>query len=198
MTTSSKRTATRTALRLAAVAAFVLAAAMPERTEAEAEGEAKDGAAKLLGVNPDRDRRKLGDPDRMDFAKALGQDVVCLCGTCPRHTVTNCDCGWAHFNQRVIQLALLEGKTREMILSAYEAAYGLKVFPLPPDEGFGRVSYLGPYAVAGLGLILVIFLGLRMRNRPGEAPVSPASASAGADLDDDARAALARELDDLD
>ncbi len=156
-------------------------------------GEPKDGATRLLGVNPDRDSRRLSDPAQIDYAKKLGQDVVCLCGTCPRHTVTNCDCGWAHYNKRTIQLALLDGKTTEDILQAYEQAYGLKVFPLPPDEGLGRLSYIFPYVGAFAGLIFVIVLGLRMRGKePDEVEV------AADPKQDEARRRLARELDDLD
>lgn len=175
---------------------MVLAAALVWGTPSEADppGEAKDTATKLLGVSPDRDTRKLTDGAQIDYAKKLGQDVVCLCGTCPRHTVTNCDCGWAHYNQRTIQLALLDGKTREDILQSYEQAYGLKVFPLPPDEGLGKLSYILPYVGAFAGLIFVIILGLRMRNRdPDEV-----AATAQDTEQDEARRRLARELDDID
>jgi cytochrome c-type biogenesis protein CcmH/NrfF len=156
-------------------------------------------AAKLLGVDPDRDQRKLTDPAQIDYAKAVGQEAVCLCGTCPRHTITNCDCGWAHFNRRTIQLALLDGKTKADILKAYETAYGLKVFPTPPDDGLGRMSYLLPYAAAGLGLLAVLLLGLRMRGgrRGATAPAASRGAPQGAE-EDEARKALARELDELD
>lgn len=194
----TRRTA-RIATRLLALGVLVGALGLTERSEAETTGEPKDAAAKLLGVDPDRDRRKLESPERIDYAKALGQDVVCLCGTCPRHTVTNCDCGWAHYNQRVLQLALLDGKTREDVLKAYEAAYGLKVFPLPPDEGFGRMSYVLPYVAAVAGLLFVVFLGLKMRNNHNAPAGGPSSSPSAAESDEDeARKLLARELDDLD
>lgn len=177
--------------------ALVLALGWASLTRAEHDTNVPaNKAAKLLGVDPDRDERKLKDPAQIDYAKAVGQEVVCLCGTCPRHTVTNCDCGWAHFNRRTIQLALLDGKTREDILKAYESAYGLKVFPIPPDTGLGRMSYLLPYLAAILGLFGVVFLGMRMRRRSAPVPVPVAQRQ---DPEADAaRRALARELDELD
>lgn len=190
-----RRTLARSGARLAVPLALVLALVWSERGEAELQGEAKDLASKILGVNPDRDGRKLTDPAQIDYAKKLGQEVVCLCGTCPRHTVTNCDCGWAEYNRRTLQLALLDGKTREQIIGAYGTAFGLKVFPLPPDDGFGRMSYILPYAGAGFGLLFVIILGLRMRRTsPSSSPTAPGAKD---EEGDEARRRLARELDDL-
>ncbi len=193
----TRRILSRSGQRLAVPLVLGLALIWGAPGEAETAGEAKDGATKLLGVDPDRDTRKLSDPAQIDYAKKLGQDVVCLCGTCPRHTVTNCDCGWAHYNQRTIQLALLDGKTKEQIISAYETAFGLKVFPLPPDDGLGRMSYIVPYVGGVLGLLLVVFFGLRMKkNQP--VPAGPSVPSSPEEQrEDEARRRLARELDDL-
>ncbi|MEQ9503742.1 MAG: cytochrome c-type biogenesis protein CcmH [Deltaproteobacteria bacterium] len=165
---------------------------------AAADGDPSDLARRELGVSIDNLPNL--SPEQDDYAKAIGQDVVCLCGTCPRHTVTNCQCGWAHENKKVIRAALVAGKTKEQIIAAYEKAYGLKVRPTPPDEGFGKLSYMLPYAaiVFGLGLVLVLGLKMRKRGASSDAVATAAQNAPGEDVDDEARSILEQELDELD
>lgn len=136
-----------------------------------------------------------------EYAEALGQEVVCLCGTCPRHTVTNCNCGWAHTHKRTLQVALIEGKTRDQILDAYMKAYGPKAFPTPPGS-LGEMTWILPYIAIVLAFGVFLAVGIRMlkRQRSMEAVEATAEAStpAAPEQDETDRAILDRELEDLD
>lgn len=166
---------------------------------AATEGESDDLALRELAVSIDHIPPLTAEQD--DYAKAIGQEVVCLCGTCPRHTITNCQCGWAQKNKKVLQAALIAGKTKDQIIAAYEKVYGLKVRPTPPDEGFGKLSYMVPYAAMVVGLGMVFGIGLKMRKR-NEASGAVRSAAAAPPTDEDARdearSILEQELDELD
>ena len=144
------------------------------------------------------------DPDKLisltqaqkDYAHEIGDELVCLCGTCPRFTVANCDCGWAAQSMNVIKVALTEGKTREEIHAAYEKAYGTKAFPKPPGT-LGELTWLIPY-VGGLAALAGLFaFGMRqLRKRNPMLPVA-SRAEAGEESNED-RERLKRELEDLD
>jgi cytochrome c-type biogenesis protein CcmH/NrfF len=145
------------------------------------------------------------DPDKLisltqeqkDYAKTIGDELVCLCGTCPRFTVANCDCGWAAQSMNIIKVALSEGKTREEIHAAYEKSYGTKAFPKPPGT-LGELTWLIPY-VGGLLLLASLFaFGVRaLRRRSPMAPVASGMERGQEDVDED-RERLRRELEDLD
>lgn len=179
---------------------LAIAIALPATAIAADKGEPPDLAEKILGV--DGTSLPIVTKEQKDYGKAVGQDVVCLCGTCPRHTITDCACGWAQRNKRVIEAALLAGKTREAIIAAYEKAYGLKVRPTPPTEGVGQLSYMLPYAAIIVGLGVVFFIGLRMRKRNEVADAVAGAAAAPAqdtaEADADVRSILEQELDELD
>jgi cytochrome c-type biogenesis protein CcmH/NrfF len=129
------------------------------------------------------------------YAKQVGDELVCLCGTCPRFTVANCDCGWAHQSMSIIEGALAAGKTREQIHAAYERAYGPKAFPKPPGT-LGDLTWLIPY-VGGLLLLGALFaFGVKAIQRQ-RAVASAGERMEQADVDAD-REALKRELEDLD
>ena len=71
----------------------VAAAAVPRRARAGGKGLPADQAAKALGVPTER--KLAHDHAQAEVAKATGRDVVCLCGTCPKRLITDCECGWA-------------------------------------------------------------------------------------------------------
>jgi cytochrome c-type biogenesis protein CcmH/NrfF len=131
------------------------------------------------------------------YAKEIGDEIVCLCGTCPRFTVANCDCGWAAQSMDIIRVALTEGKTREQIHEAYEKVYGSKAFPKPPGA-LGDATWLIPY-VGGIAALAAMFAwGVRaLRRRPAAAVASASDRIEEGDLDED-RDRLKRELEDLD
>lgn len=172
--------------------ALVAASALLWSVSAEAElsSEPADGAARVLEVNPDDPRKGTGE--QLEQMHRIAKKMVCLCGDCPRYNLDECQCGWAQKNRRVIELALIEGRSDIEILEGYVTAYDLKVLDKLPDEGFGKVSYLAPYAVGVLLLGLTIWAGLRSRRKPETAP------PAAGDAEREAEAILRRELEDLD
>ena len=151
--------------------------------------------ARELQIDPDKLINLTQDQKK--YAHDIGDELVCLCGTCPRFTVANCDCGWAAQSMNIIKVALTEGKTREQIHAAYEKAYGTKAFPKPPGT-LGELTWLIPYA-GGLLLLAALFaFGVRaLRRRPMSAVASASQRSQEASADED-RERLRRELEDLD
>lgn len=153
-------------------------------------------AIQPLGIDP----RKTPSltPEQLEYAKAIGRELVCLCGTCPRRNMTDCDCGWAETNRKFIQLAVQAGKDGPFILKAYESVYDLKVRPTPPDEGLGKASYILPYVAAIAGLMGVFAFGLRMRgSKVAAQSAAKSSIPQNAPIASDAAQALKKELEDL-
>lgn len=171
---------------------------IPRLGDAELAKEPADGAAKVLGYDIVRDTRTT--PKAKDDARKLASKMVCLCGDCPRYNLGECACGWADKGRHTIELALLDGKGEEEILAAFVKAYDFKVLDALPNEGFGRVSYLVPYAAAIFGLLGVVFIGIRLKRKAAShAPASPKQPEQSADQPKtDAAKILERELDDLD
>jgi len=177
----------------------VALAALPARAQEE-EHAMKDApayylAARALGVSTER------SPElslaQQNLAEAIGRDVVCLCGTCPKRLVTDCDCSWAQKNLVGIKSAVGAGKSRAEILAAYRSVYGEKVLAMLPDEGVNRLAWALPVGGALGGLVLAGFVGRRYLQRKREAEAAP-SAAAPAAVDASAAAELQRELEDLD
>jgi cytochrome c-type biogenesis protein CcmH/NrfF len=158
---------------------------------------APDLAARRLGVDPESLPRV--NAEQAALAKAIGKEVVCLCGTCPKHTITDCDCGWAGMNKRVLQHAVANGESRDEIVRAYRDAYGDQVLAMLPKEGGAEVAWILPWAAGFLGLLAVFIVGRRYAVRAKvaarEGKEAPDTALVGSD---DTRAQLAKELEELD
>jgi cytochrome c-type biogenesis protein CcmH/NrfF len=163
-------------------------------------GEDPMAVARILGVDPNA--LFTVTSEQRAQAKAIGHEAVCLCGTCPRQTITACTCGWAHTHQKTIEAALVAGKSRDDILGAYMTAHGPKAFPTPPGP-YGAITWMVPYAGGLVALGAFFLFGLRMRRRHAalQAVENQAKrtdeAPAPAFRDED-RAKLSRELEDLD
>jgi cytochrome c-type biogenesis protein CcmH/NrfF len=157
-------------------------------------GEDVNAPARELGIDPNK-LISLSQQQK-DYAHEIGDELVCLCGTCPRFTVANCDCGWAAQSMNVIKVALTEGKTRDQIHSAYEKAYGTKAFPKPPGT-LGELTWLIPY-VGGLLLLAALFAFGVKQLRKRNPMASVASGSKPGEESSEDRERLRRELEDLD
>ncbi len=70
--------------------------------------------------------------------------------------------------KRQIRALLAAGNTRQQVLDAFVAQYGRRILVEPPDEGFGRLLYMGLLAgfVVG-GAALLIFIRRMSRRQPG-------------------------------
>lgn len=162
---------------------------------AQADAPPPTAAAGRLGVQP-------GTPFELteaqeSRAKAVGQEVVCLCGTCPRHTITDCQCGWAQQNKEIIRLAVSKGLEDQAIIDGYVSAYGEKVLEIPPSN----LPVVVPYLMAAVALAALVGVGARLgKNRRSARSGGPAEASAAAPegTDDELRQALQQELEEID
>lgn len=136
----------------------------------------------------------------LDQAKTVGHEVVCLCPTCNRRYVDECDCGWARRNQLTIQYALMDGKTPDEIVQAYIDVHGLRALPRPPATPLGNLSWALPYGLTLFSLLLLAWYGLRLRTTktPELVRVGPQGPQTKGSEDEQlARRRLARELDEL-
>jgi len=84
-----------------------------------------------------------------------------------------------------------QGKNRDQIVEALIGVYGGQQFLTSPiDQGFNRLAWLFPYAIAGGGVVLVGFVATRWsRRRDGSdaEPSTPLDAQIEERLDDELR-----------
>ncbi|MCK6549490.1 cytochrome c-type biogenesis protein CcmH [Myxococcota bacterium] len=194
---SLKRYTVRLALLLGLALAGSRASAQADM-ETASHAPASDLVLKALGLDPNA-APQLTD-EQIVLARTVGRDVVCLCGTCPKEPIADCQCGWASQNRRAIQGAIARGMSRDDIVKTYRQAYGDKVLAMLPNEGFARAAWILPYTAAVLGLFAVLFVGGRyLRKTRGHAD-GAAKDDAAPDVKgtDESKKALARELDELD
>lgn len=153
--------------------------------------------AKAAGVDPNTPSPNA-TPEQIALAKAIGKDVVCLCGTCPKRFVTDCDCGWAGLQQNALLNAVVAGKSREEIVHLYQQVYSARGLALPPDDDLlAKVAWALPYAGAAFGLFFMFIFGVKLmrkkdgseREKPEEIPVIQ---------DEAAEKELNQALEDLD
>lgn len=154
-----------------------------------------EAAAQAMGV----DTQKLAsiDAEQATRARAIGNDLVCLCGDCPKRTISDCECWWAQTNKRALQAAVAKGMPTDQVMSAYRRVYGDQVLAMVPNEGFARAAWMLPYAVGVIGLLVVFGIGamyMRRARQPGRQPLTELPAP----REDPARVELARELEELD
>ncbi|MBI2376210.1 MAG: cytochrome c-type biogenesis protein CcmH [Deltaproteobacteria bacterium] len=144
--------------------------------------------------------------EQIELGKAIGRELVCLCGDCPKRLITDCECGWAVQNQNAILAAVANGKPREAIFQAYVAAYGDQVrAQIPPcsENPLGCTAFILPYVAGILGLGAVFVAGMKLRRREAS-PTAPLASAAKGDgrpfepRDEAAEKQLRRELEDLD
>jgi cytochrome c-type biogenesis protein CcmH/NrfF len=87
---------------------------------------------------------------------------------------------------------IAEGKDHDAILAAFVREHGsYDVLMEPPNQGFNRIAWLLPYAVAAMALLGLAATAWRWSRRE---VVAPAAASIDPELD----ARLEHELRDLD
>ena len=158
----------------------VLLAFAPGRAEAQhIEGHADD--APVLGLPLERD---------------LGQEIICMCGTCGRKRVGDCFCPKAIEMRAEIKQLVAEGKNRDEVYAYFMAKYGSQE-PLakPIDAGFNRLAWFFPYLM-GAGAALVVG-GTAFRWSRRRTPDTGSAAGESA-ADSSLRDRLDDELDELD
>lgn len=185
-----------------------LIALLPERALAFATAKVPDGAVTtmlvlLLALAPGRaEAQHIELPrDRMPaldtpLARELGQEIICMCGTCGRKRVGECFCGKAAEMRQEIAAMVADGRSREEVYAYFMAKYGSQE-PLakPLDEGFNRLAWLFPYLVGAGAALIVGGTAFRWSRRR-----TPDAADAGTETSSDSslRDRLDDELDELD
>jgi cytochrome c-type biogenesis protein CcmH len=79
-----------------------------------------------------------------------------------------------------IRRMLAAGKTRQQILDAYVAKYGLRILVEPPAHGFNVALYVAPWLFLACGVGFVVFVIKRLRS-PGAATLPSERAGAPED-----------------
>ncbi len=132
---------------------------------------------------------------RTALEKDLDASLVCMCGTCEREAIGECQCSTAADMRGEVADLVAQGKTREEIIQYFIQKYGgQQVLAAPIDKGFNRLAWAVPYGAGLLGIGLVGGIAVRWsRRREGEAPV-PTAAPNRPDLEDRLDDEL-RELD---
>ena len=191
--------------RLAAIIAVitlivtVLGFSMVDTARGEEKGKPIDLAAKALGVPMSTKHNHTAE--QAALAREIGQEVVCLCGTCPKRTISDCECGWAKQHQNSLVNAVVAGNSKEKIIQTYRQVYGDQVLAMLPNEGFAVTAWALPYAVAMIAFVVILLLGIRFASKPSTVTAMTEQADEivpAVTQDDEARAQLERELEDLD
>lgn len=85
----------------------------------------------------------------------VGQELACLCDTCPRRPLHECTCGYAQQQQARIDALLAEGKSKQQVIDIFVAEFGKRVLSKPPAEGFNLTAWLMPPLVLVFGFFIV-------------------------------------------
>ena len=93
--------------------------------------------------------------------REVAKGLACLCGTCPRRPLDECECGWADQKRARIAEALEAGQDREAIIAGFVAEFGQEAYVTPPAEGFNLTAWIMPIVVLLLGAVV---LGTVLRN----------------------------------
>ncbi|HEX6322335.1 MAG TPA: cytochrome c-type biogenesis CcmF C-terminal domain-containing protein, partial [Vicinamibacterales bacterium] len=183
-------------------------ALLPERSLAFATSKVPEGAVTTmlvigLALSPGlafaqhvelpRDKAPvLEDP----LARELGQEIICMCGTCGRKRVGECFCGKAAEMRTEITKLVAEGKSRDEVYAYFMTKYGSQE-PLakPIDKGFNRLAWLFPYLVGAGAAALVGGTAWRWSRRRDSAD-EPAAGTG--EIDPSLMNRLDDELDELD
>jgi cytochrome c-type biogenesis protein CcmF len=133
--------------------------------------------------------------------RQLQHEIICMCGTCGRQRLSDCQCGIAAAMRTELAGLVAKGMTREQVYQYYIDKYGSQE-PLasPIDKGFNRVAWALPYVAGGTGAALLGFVAIRWTRREDAVPSAAASSgdSGVAPEDPALRARLDDELRDLD
>lgn len=86
---------------------------------------------------------------------AVGKDLSCLCGDCPRRPLDECTCGYAQQQRDRIKALLASGATNQEVTDAFIKEFGKQVLSTPPAEGFNLTAWIMPPLVLILGFFVV-------------------------------------------
>ena len=142
-------------------------------------------AAQEAAVDPDQEARRI-------FTTIMSP-------YCPGQLLADCGSAQAEALRDTIKARLQRGVPPEAIVDDLVASFGPEVLALPPNEGVGRVAWLGPIAALAASLLLILSW---QRERRATSAAGQSAQQARAEPEDgeeaEMRTRLRRELDDLD
>ena len=135
---------------------------------------------------------------RTPLERSVGQRIICMCGTCGRQLVGECQCGYAAQMRTEIAQLVKDGRTEDEIVQYYIDKYGSQE-PLaaPLDVGFNRLAWLFPYLLGAGGAVVIGVTARRWSRRKAEGAETEGTGGA-AGQDTELHARLDDELKDLD
>src|ERR671910_737749 len=115
---------------------------------------------------------------RSGLERELQQNLICMCGTCGRQLLSQCQCGYAQNMRAELAKLVTAGRTREQVIEHYIAKY-VSQEPLaqPIDEGFNRLAWAVPYMLGATGLLVTGLVAVRWTRRGATARGADASAA---------------------
>jgi cytochrome c-type biogenesis protein CcmH len=75
---------------------------------------------------------------------------------CPGQSLANCGSGAAEVLRAQIRDRLADGDSSEEIIASLVEEFGESVMAAPPNRGFARLAWIGPFAILLAGLVLVV------------------------------------------
>jgi cytochrome c-type biogenesis protein CcmF len=137
---------------------------------------------------------------RSKLERELQQNLICMCGTCGRQLLSQCQCGLAQSMRSELSKLLAAGRTREQVIDYYIAKYGSQE-PLaqPIDKGFNRLAWAVPYMLGATGLLVTGLVAVRWSRRGATARAAEAAgANRNMPVDPALESRLNDELSNLD
>lgn len=110
--------------------------------------------------------------------KEVARDLVCLCGTCNRESLSTCLCGHATGEREEIGSMINAGMSRQAIVDDFVERHGPMVLSEPP-EGYD-VVWVVPFLVLAVGVVGVCQVLVLWRRDRTPRVVSPAPAEKAA------------------
>jgi cytochrome c-type biogenesis protein CcmH len=111
-------------------------------------------------VNPSE---MLADPALETRAREISKDLRCL--VCQNQSIDDSDAQLARDLRVLVRERLKAGDSNRQVIDYVVSRYGDFVLLTPPFKGTTLVLWLGPAAIAGLGILAVV-LFYRRRARP--------------------------------
>jgi cytochrome c-type biogenesis protein CcmF len=128
---------------------------------------------------------------RSPLEKQLQGELICMCGTCGRERLSECQCSVAAKMREELAVLVASGRTHDEIIQYYISKYGSEEpLAVPLDKGFNRLAWLFPYALGGTGALALGSAAIRWSRRsrtPDLEPPPPADPDYEHRLDDELR-----------
>lgn len=109
----------------------------------------------------------MGFAPRVSAAAPLSEDalehvttdaakkMVCLCPTCPRINLRECECDFAAQRREELRAFVRQGMNADQAVQAMVARYGTDILAMPPVRGWRRLLLWGPFLLVGLVILIV-------------------------------------------